>query len=123
MRRYALLALLAALWAAPAAAQMPALVFFEPHSAALGEPAEAILRRFAAEAAQSRDAIEIRGFADPEGGVPYNRALSLARAEHVAHRLREFGLPAERLRIAARGPVSSVIDDQESRRVEVRILR
>lgn len=123
MRRSALLALLAALWAAPAAAQMPALVFFEPHSTALGEPAEAILRGFAAEAAAGREPVEVRGFADPEGGVPYNRALSLARAEHVAHRLRELGLAAERLRVTARGPVSSVVDDQESRRVEVRVLR
>jgi outer membrane protein OmpA-like peptidoglycan-associated protein len=102
--------------------QMPVLVFFEPHSAWVGEPGLDTLRRFANEAAPARGTVEVRGFADPDGGLPFNRALSLARAELVAHHLRDFGVPAERLRIVARGPVTPILDEQESRRVEVRLL-
>lgn len=124
MTRRALMMFLAALSAAPAAAQpMPVLVFFEPHSTAIGDTAGETLRAFAAEAVPTGRRIEILGYADPEGGIPYNRALSLARAEHVAHALRELGVPAERVRIVARGPVSFIMESQESRRVEVRLAR
>lgn len=102
--------------------QMPVLVFFEPHSAWISGAGLDMLRSFATGAAPTRGTVEVRGFADPEGGLPFNRALSLARVELVAHHLREFGVPAERLRIVARGPVTPVLDDQESRRVEVRLI-
>jgi outer membrane protein OmpA-like peptidoglycan-associated protein len=122
MTRRALLTAILVLVVAPASAQPPSLIFFEPHSAALGDAADAILRAFADSARRGESAIEVLGFADPDGGIPYNRALSRARAEHVAHALRELGVPAGRVRIRARGPVTSVLDDQESRRVELRLL-
>jgi peptidoglycan-associated lipoprotein len=122
MTRRLLIGFLMAFVAPPVSAQMPALIFFEPHSAALGPTETEILRAFAAQAHQGGASVEILGFADPEGGIPYNRALSLARAEHAAQTLREMGVPADRVRIRARGPVASVLDDQESRRVELRLV-
>lgn len=123
MKRRALMALLLTLMGGPALAQAPlALIFFEPHSALISDAGLDMLRRAADEGKRRGGVIEVRGFADPEGGIPYNRALSLARAEHVAHVLREAGMAADHLRIVARGPVAAILDDQESRRVEVRLL-
>ncbi len=116
-----LLCCLAMFAAAPARAQAPALIFFEPHSAALGPAATEILRVLSDQARQG-GVVEVRGFADPDGGIPYNRALSLARAEHAAHVLREMGVPAERVRVSACGSVAAILDDQESRRIELRLL-
>jgi outer membrane protein OmpA-like peptidoglycan-associated protein len=122
MTRRALLSFLLVLGTAPASAQAPGLIFFEPHSAALGEAGETVLNAFAAQARQGGTAIEVIGVADPEGGIPYNRALSLARAEHAAHMLRELGVPADRVTVRARGPVATALDGQESRRVELRLV-
>ncbi len=105
------------------AQQLAALVFFQPHSAAIDDEAYKQLSLVADDLRSHGGMIEVRGYADPEGGMPYNRALSLARAEFIAHTLRELGVPAERLRVTGRGIVSSVADDQESRRVEIRIVR
>lgn len=124
MFRHATMGLSAALLFAVQAMgqQMPVLFFFEPHNTWIDESALDRLRGFATDAAPARGTVEVRGFADPEGGLPFNRAMSQARAELVAHHLREFGVPAERLRIVARGPVTPVLDDQESRRIEIRLL-
>ncbi len=122
MTRCALLGFIWLLGTAPASAQAPGLIFFEPHSAALGGAGETVLNAFAVQARQRSASIEIIGFADPEGGIPYNRALSLARAEHAAHMLRELGVPAERVTVRARGPVSMTLDEQESRRIELRLV-
>ena len=99
------------------------VVFFERHSAGLDSVAETILRDVAEALQAGTSVIEVRGFADPEGGAPYNRALSLARAEHIAHVLRDLGIAAGRIQVVARGPADFVIDGQESRRVEIRAER
>jgi OOP family OmpA-OmpF porin len=122
MTKRLLLTCVLAGFAVPAAAQaQTALVFFEVHSARLDDAAEAILGAVSMQARATGAAVEIRGYADPEGGAPYNRALSLARAEHVAHVLRESGVEPGRLRIVARGPTDFTLDSQESRRVEIRL--
>jgi hypothetical protein len=123
MTKRLLLACMLAGLAVPAAAQAPpALVFSEAHSARLDDAAEAVLGTVSTQARATGAAVEIRGFADPEGGAPDNRALSLARAEHVAHVLRESGVEPGRLRIVARGPIDFALDSQESRRVEIRLV-
>jgi outer membrane protein OmpA-like peptidoglycan-associated protein len=122
MARCALLGFLWVLGTTPASAQAPGLIFFQPHSAALGVAGENVLNAFAAQARQGGVAIEVIDVADPEGGTPYNRALSLARAEHAAHLLRELGVPADRVTLRSRGPVATALDGQESRRVELRLV-
>ncbi len=102
---------------------LAALIFFQPHSAFIDDQAQAQLVRVAEDLKARGGTVEIRGFADPEGGLAFNRAMSLARAELIAHTLRELGVPGDRLRITGRGPVSAIADDQESRRVEIRIVR
>lgn len=47
--------------------------------------------------------IRVIGYADPVGSEASNRALSLARAEHVAAELSARGVPAERLRASGAG--------------------
>ncbi|WP_437314128.1 OmpA family protein [Sorangium sp. So ce385] len=47
--------------------------------------------------------IRVVGYADPVGSEASNRALSLARAEHVAAELIARGVPAERLRASGGG--------------------
>lgn len=126
MLRYLSLAcVLAALLAGGGALAQPlaALVFFQPHSAFIDDDAQFQLVLVAHELKEHGGTIEIRGFADPDGGLAFNRAMSLARAELIAHTLRQLGVPDEKLRITSRGAVSAIADDQESRRVEVRLAR
>ncbi|XYH94343.1 OmpA family protein [Sorangium sp. So ce1128] len=47
--------------------------------------------------------IRVIGYADPVGAEASNRALSLARAEHVAAELRARGVPPDRLRAIGGG--------------------
>ncbi|WP_437586522.1 OmpA family protein [Sorangium sp. So ce1000] len=74
-------------------------------AARLDDVAAAALRLIAL-ARQAGMAAEIReiGYADPVGSEASNRALSLARAEHVAAELIARGVPADRLRASGAGP-------------------
>ncbi|PWC30815.1 OmpA family protein [Teichococcus aestuarii] len=96
------------------------VVFFTEDSAALDEAAQAVVAD-AARKAQADASLPVRvmGFADPDGGRAYNRALSAARAEHVANSLRDQGVPAARISVAPRGPVPFEMMPLESRRVEI----
>ncbi len=99
----------------------PVIVFFTGDSAALEEPTQALIRGAAATAARHPTApVRVLGFADPEGGVRFNQALSRARAENVAGHLIENGVAASRVRTVARGPVPFEFMEMESRRVEIR---
>ncbi|MFC4165828.1 OmpA family protein [Teichococcus aestuarii] len=103
------------------ASQAPVhVVFFTEDSAALDEAAQAVVAD-AARKAQADASLPVRvmGFADPDGGRAYNRALSAARAERVAGALREQGVPAARISVAPRGPVPFEMMPLESRRVEI----
>lgn len=99
----------------------PVIVFFSGDSAALEEPALALVRGAAATAARYPNApVRVLGFAGPTGGRPYNVALSRARAEQISTHLTEAGVPASRIRVVARGPVEFEFAEMESRRVEIR---
>lgn len=122
MRRRLLAALPMLLVAACATDAPPrtATVFFTADSAALEADAlDAV--RLAARAAGPSGPVTVLGFAGPVGGTAYNRALSEARAQHVADRLIEAGVARERIRIVPRGPVPFTDVPTESRRVEIRI--
>lgn len=123
MRRRTLLA--AAPVALLAACAMPAgpsivTVFFTEDSAQLDTEAQAVVRRAAEAARAGTGAIQVLGFAGPAGAVAYNRALSEARAQHVADLLVAGGVARERVRIIPRGPVPFEAVPTESRRVEIR---
>jgi outer membrane protein OmpA-like peptidoglycan-associated protein len=95
-------------------------VFFTADSATLDSEAQAVVRGAAERARATTGPIVVVGFAGPAGGAAYNRALSETRAQHVADLLISNGLPRERVRIVARGPVPFESVATESRRVEIR---
>jgi outer membrane protein OmpA-like peptidoglycan-associated protein len=125
MRRRHLLAtapaLLAAACTAPASAPPAIAVFFTADSASLDGEAAEVVRRAAAAARGGTGPVTVLGFAGPAGGAAYNRALSEARAQHVADMLIANGVARERVRIVPRGPVPFEAMATESRRVEIRI--
>jgi outer membrane protein OmpA-like peptidoglycan-associated protein len=104
------------------AAEPARVVFFEADSARLDEAGMRIIRDAAALAQRNPGApVRVLGFAGPTGGATYNRALSQARAEHVAEELANAGIPRARLSIGSRGEVPFTLIEQESRRVEIRV--
>ena len=119
-RLIAALPLLAIAACATEAPRQTVTVFFTADSAALDDEARVVVRR-AARAAGSTGPVTVLGFAGPAGGAAYNRALSEARAQHVADQLIEGGVARERIRIVPRGPVPFADIPTESRRVEIRI--
>ncbi|WP_431284457.1 OmpA family protein [Humitalea sp. 24SJ18S-53] len=104
------------------AGQPPRVIFFGEEGTSLDDAAKAVIAD-AANLAKANPLAPVRvlGFADPEGSVAYNRALSRARAENVAEALREDGVPAGRIIVGARGPVPFEAIALESRRVEIRV--
>lgn len=124
MRRRHLLATVPALMVGACATTSPATpaitVFFTADSAALEGEAAEVVRRAAARARSGTGPVTVLGFAGPAGGVAYNRALSEARAQHVADLLVNNGVARERIRILPRGPVPFEAVPTESRRVEIR---
>ncbi len=121
----ALLPLLAACAATgDLANQPPRVIFFSEEGVSLDDAGKAVIQD-AANLARANPTAPVRvlGFADPEGSVAFNRALSRARAENVAEALREDGVAAGRLTVGARGPVPFEAISLESRRVEIRVGR
>ncbi|MBR0680310.1 OmpA family protein [Roseomonas eburnea] len=116
----ALPAVLAAACTAPATPPVIA-VFFTEDSAQLDTEAQEVVRRTAAVARGGTGPVQVLGFAGPAGAVAYNRALSEARAQHVADLLVSNGVARDRIRIVPRGPVPFEAVPTESRRVEIRI--
>ncbi|MCK8783261.1 OmpA family protein [Roseomonas sp. NAR14] len=107
---------------APAGQTPLPVVFFTEDSAALNDAALGVIREAAASAAANpQSAVYVLGFADPDGGRAFNRALSEARAQNVANQLRQEGVAPARIRVRARGPVPFEMFPLESRRVEIRI--
>jgi len=108
---------------ASASARQPAqevAVFFCFDSASLPEPEVEKLRAFAR--SNAGRAVEVRGYADPSGPEPYNRKLSLRRAEAAASVLRQEGITV--LRTVGCG--EKVFDPRRpalSRRAEIKILK
>jgi outer membrane protein OmpA-like peptidoglycan-associated protein len=123
MRRRHLLAAAPAVLAAacaPQAAMQTATVFFTADSATLDPEAQGTVRLAAQAARSTTGPIVVVGFAGPAGGLAYNRALSEARAQHVADLLVSNGVARDRIRIVPRGPVPFEAVATESRRVEIR---
>jgi outer membrane protein OmpA-like peptidoglycan-associated protein len=98
------------------------VVFFTEDSAALNENGLAIVAN-AAEFAKANPALPVAvlGYAGPVGSAQFNRALSEARARHVADHLVEFGVERRRIAIRPRGPVPFDMIPTESRRVEIAV--
>jgi outer membrane protein OmpA-like peptidoglycan-associated protein len=105
---------------APQSAMQTVTVFFTEDSSTLDPEAQAVVRRAAEVARGTTGPILVVGFAGPAGGASYNRALSEARAQHVADLLVASGLPRDRVRIVPRGAVPFDSVPTESRRVEIR---
>lgn len=114
-------ALLMAACAAPSSTPPVITVFFTEDSASLEGEAADVVRRAAAAARSGTGPVTVLGFAGPAGGAAYNRALSEARAQHVADMLIQNGVARERIRIVPRGPVPFEAVATESRRVEIRL--
>lgn len=123
MRRRPLLAVAPLLVLAACATQAPqrtVTVFFTADSASLEGEAATVVRDAAGVARGATGPVTVLGFAGPAGGAAYNRALSEARAQHVADLLAQNGVARERIRIVPRGPVPFEAVATESRRVEIR---
>ncbi|MFO7858138.1 MAG: OmpA family protein [Ectothiorhodospiraceae bacterium] len=91
--------------AAPAATPLSGRVFFRVNSTTVDPRFDALMSEIAEALAQSGDAFaEIVGYTDTTGPPEYNRYLSNRRAEAVAEKLRERGVPDDRLQIEGQGP-------------------
>lgn len=68
--------------------------------------------------------VRLVGHADPRGSEAYNEDLARRRAEYVKHMLTDYGVPADRLEIAARGETDAIGDTPDAsygydRRVDI----
>jgi cytochrome c oxidase subunit II len=97
------------------------VVFFNPNSAGLDDPARAIIQQASAAAKANPSAmVQVVGFASPETGTAEsNKALAQARAQGVADALVAAGVPQTRIRIEPWGAVLYGLTPTESRRVEI----
>lgn len=85
--------------------RLPASLLFAIDSAALAQGSDDALRRLVDAARSTHGTVSVVGHTDAVTGSPaYNDALSLARAEAVAIRLRALGLPGRQItRVAGVG--------------------
>jgi cytochrome c oxidase subunit 2 len=116
-----LLTLLAATGAAWAAAPLPHIVvFFQSWSAKLDDPALRAVQAAADWAKQHpQEKLVVIGYASTVGTAQANQDLSRLRAQIVSDTLVADGVPVERIRRRALGPVDYTLDPQETRRVEI----
>ncbi|WP_338662662.1 OmpA family protein [Pararoseomonas sp. SCSIO 73927] len=104
------------------AQQPPRVVFFTEDSAAIDPAGRAVVSEAAALANRNPTVpVLVAGFADPDGGRAYNRALSETRAQNVAAALREDGVAPARIAVSPRGAVPFIAFPVESRRVEIKV--
>lgn len=71
---------------------------------------------------QPNASVLIAGHADPSGPAEVNQALSAARAQIVANRLRGLGVAADRIRVEAYGARRPLEAPERSRRVEILVV-
>lgn len=103
------------------AAEPVRVVFFTADSDTLDAQASAVVVEAAAVARRLAPVrVNVLGYAGPVGGAAFNRALSEARAQHVADLLRQSGVPANSVFVLGRGEVPFTMAPVESRRVEIR---
>jgi len=128
MRRLAIVCLLwfAAIGTASAADPLPPkfVVFFQEWSAAIDDPAQAVISQ-AAEWVKSHpgNIAHVNGFASTVGSRPANVLLADLRAQVVTDQLVSDGVDAKRIRQRGHGLVQFALTAQESRRVEISISR
>jgi len=128
MRRLGLLILLLCASASGVrAADLPAqkfVVFFQEWSAAMDDPALAVVSQ-AADWVKSHpgNVAHVNGFASTIGGHQANVLLADLRAQIVVDQLQADGVDAKRIVQRGHGPVQFALTPQESRRVEISISR
>jgi outer membrane protein OmpA-like peptidoglycan-associated protein len=128
MRRFGILFLLlsVAIGSAHAADAPPPkfVVFFQEWSAALDEPAQSVISQ-AAEWVKSHpgNVARVNGFADPTGSKQANALMSDLRAQMVVDQLQTDGVNPKSIRQRGHGSVQFALTSQESRRVEISIVR
>jgi outer membrane protein OmpA-like peptidoglycan-associated protein len=109
------------------AADLPAqkfVVFFQEWSAAIDDPAQAIITQAADWVkAHPGNIAHVHGFASTVGSRPANVLLADLRAQVVADQLQTDGVDAKRIVQRGHGPVEFALTAQESRRVEISISR
>ncbi len=119
--------------AAPAAVAAPAapvartyLVFFDWDKSDLTARAKQIIAEAAAASPKvAATRIEVAGHADKTGTAPYNRALSLRRAQTVGSELVRLGVPEKSVFLTAFGdtqplvPTAAGVREPQNRRVEI----
>jgi outer membrane protein OmpA-like peptidoglycan-associated protein len=116
---------------APVAVPAPApartyLVFFDWDKADLTARAKSIIAE-AADASKkvATTTVDVSGHADKSGTAPYNKALSLRRAQAVAAEMVRLGVPEKEIVITAYGdtrplvPTAAGVREPQNRRVEI----
>lgn len=67
--------------------------------------------------------VELQGYADPRGTVPYNIALSQRRVEAVRRYLVQQGVELPRIHSVGLGPIfDGGVEDAQKRRVTIRLM-
>ena len=101
-------------------------VLFEPGSAELGSAANRTLLRLAHYLQiNPKRAVRVEGYSDNRGNAEENLALSKARAQAVEQVLRELGVAAQRIEVAAFGEQFRIAENAsargraQNRRVEI----
>ena len=100
------------------------VVFFQEWSAAIDDPALAVISQ-AADWVKSHpgNVAHVNGFASPVGSRQANVLLADLRAQVVTDQLQSDGVDPKRVQQRGRGPVAFALTAQESRRVEISISR
>ena len=98
---------------------LPATVYFDADSAALGQGSADVLARAAMAVKTDGARLKITGYADRTGDPAANQELAKKRAQAVADALIAAGVPAENLSLEPPMFVTGTGNDDEARRVEV----
>ncbi len=127
MHRLLLLLLSCAAIGSASATDLPTqkfVVFFQEWSAAIDDPAQAVIAQ-AADWVKSHpgNVAHVHGFASTIGGRQANILLADLRAQVVVDQLQSDGVDPKRMQQRGHGPVEFALTAQESRRVEISISR
>ncbi|MDF1764377.1 MAG: OmpA family protein [Oleibacter sp.] len=95
-------------------------VYFETDSSSLNKEALAALGKVVAKFTEGENQhLGAKGYADPRGNVEYNQNLSFRRAKNTVAYLKEQGISANSLSIAAMGEENTSSRLSENRRVDI----
>jgi outer membrane protein OmpA-like peptidoglycan-associated protein len=99
-------------------------VYFGFDQATLDDAAQTVLEILARELKENPQlAVELAGYADARGAVPYNIGLSQRRVEAVRRHLVERGVELGRIQSIGLGPIrDGAVEDAKKRRVSVRLM-